>query len=73
MQAKFNETGKMKFRHIDLHDTTVKDGIQRTFPTVEIAQHIFLILMNTNCSVEHPLSQLKTTKKPSENNASGQT
>uniref|UniRef100_A0A8C3HPZ8 Uncharacterized protein n=1 Tax=Chrysemys picta bellii TaxID=8478 RepID=A0A8C3HPZ8_CHRPI len=64
MRAKFNETGKMKFRHIDLHDTILKDGIQCEFPNVELALRIFLTLMITNCSAERSFSQLKRIKNP---------
>uniref|UniRef100_A0A674J5Q6 HAT C-terminal dimerisation domain-containing protein n=1 Tax=Terrapene triunguis TaxID=2587831 RepID=A0A674J5Q6_9SAUR len=64
MRTKFNETGKMKFSHIDLHDTILKDGIQCVFPNVEIALRIFLTLMITNCSAERSFSQLKRIKNP---------
>jgi hypothetical protein len=74
MQAKFNETEKMKFRHTDLNYIIVKDGMQCVFPTVAIALHIFVILTITNYSAERFLSQLTRIKKPSENNnVSGQT
>jgi hypothetical protein len=55
----------MKFSHTDLRDTIVKDGIQRVFRNVEIALHIFLTLIITNCFAEHSFSQLKNkqTKK----------
>lgn len=34
MHAKFNETGRTKFSHIDLYDTLVKDKTQNVFPNV---------------------------------------
>ncbi|KAH1180611.1 hypothetical protein KIL84_001545 [Mauremys mutica] len=64
MCTKFNETGKMKFSHIDLHNTILKDGIQCVFPNAEIALRIFLTLVITNCSAECSFSQLKRIKNP---------
>lgn len=65
MRSKFNDTGKIKFSYIDLHNTILKDGIQCVFPNVQIAQCIFLTLFITNCSEEHSSSQLKRIKKNS--------
>ncbi|KAM9172176.1 uncharacterized protein ACDP82_016619 isoform 1-T2 [Pangshura tecta] len=62
MHTQFNETGEMKFSHIDLSDTILKDGIQYAFPNVEIIICIFLTLIISNCSTECSFSQLKRIK-----------
>jgi hypothetical protein len=54
--AKYSETGKMRFSHIDLHVTIVEDRIHCVFTNAEIAFRIVLTLLITNCSAERSFS-----------------
>ena len=46
-----------------LYKTLVDKRLQSTFPNVEIALRMYLVLMSTNCSSERSFSKMKLTKE----------
>ena len=57
-----NETSKELF----LYRLIITKGLKETFPNVEIAFRIYLVLMVSNCSSERSFSKLKLIKNGSE-------
>ena len=53
---------KTRFSHAELYK--IIDKNECAFPNVDIAFHIFLTLMVTNCSSDRSFSQLKYIKNP---------
>lgn len=57
-----SKLGEKRYSHADLYEIIIRDELSSVFPNVEIAIHIFLTLMITNCSTERSFSQLKRIK-----------
>ena len=46
----------------ELYSLIKADGLEATFPNIEIALQIYLAMMSTNCTGEHLISKLKIVK-----------
>jgi len=54
VRHKFSATNNVKtrFSHAELYKIILEDNIECVFPIVDIAYHMFLTVMVTNCSAE---------------------